>query len=80
MALRMFLWFGYGLLRLFIDFCISYGVSLWSVFDIVGISLREMCPYSEFFQSKCGKIRTRKTPIADAFHEVFMLNIHFFVV
>ena len=33
-------------------------------------SLREKCPYSEFFWSECRKIRTRKTPNRDTFHAV----------
>ena len=42
---------------------------------IISISLREECPYSEFFwsvfsriQSKCGKMRTRETPNTNNFH------------
>ena len=33
-------------------------------------SLREKCPYSEFFLSECGKIRNRKTPNTDTIHAV----------
>ena len=58
------------------------------------ISLREKCPYSDFFwsvfsrirteygeyilrnQSKCGKIRTRKTPNTDTFHAIIYLFIY----
>ena len=45
---------------------------------ILPLSLREKCPYSEFFlsvffriQSKCGKIRTRKTPNTNTLHAVY---------
>ena len=34
------------------------------------VSLREKCPYSELFWSKCGKIRTRITPNTDTFYPV----------
>ena len=48
-------------------------------------SLREKCPYSEFsgayfpafglnIQSKCGKIRTRKTPNTDTFQQWLSRN------
>ena len=39
----------------------------------MGIALREKCPcgISLLIQSKCGKIRTRKTPNTDTFHEYF---------
>ena len=33
-------------------------------------SLLKKCPYSEFSWSKCGKIRTRKTPDTDTFDAV----------
>ena len=58
--------------------------------DSVFASLREKCPYSEFFWSlfpafgikmeryrikfECGKIRTRKTPHPDTFHAVHIYN------
>ena len=49
------------------------------------LTLREKCPYSGFFwsvfyfvflriQSKCEKIRTRKTPNTDIFHAVLVLH------
>ena len=53
-------------------------------------TLREKCPYSEFFwslfsriwteygeiKSKCGKIRTRKAPNTDTFHAVLGIASH----
>ena len=42
--------------------------------DLPKLSLREMCPNTEFFQSESGKIRTRKTPYLDIFHAVFTLH------
>ena len=42
--------------------------------DLPKLSLREMCPNTEFFQSECGKIWTRKTPYLDIFHAVFTLH------
>ena len=33
-------------------------------------TLRKNCPYSEFYWSKCGKMRTRKTPNTVTFHAV----------
>ena len=33
-------------------------------------TLRENCPYSEFYWSECGKIRTRKTLNTQTFHAV----------
>ena len=38
-------------------------------------SLREKYPYSKFFWSECGKIRTRKTPNTDTFHAVYFAII-----
>ena len=35
-------------------------------------ALRDKCPYSEFFWSECGKIRTTKTPNTDTFHAVLL--------
>ena len=50
-------------------------MQLWSK------KIREKCPYSEFFysvslriQSKCGKIRTRKTPNTDTFRAVIKFS------
>ena len=42
--------------------------------DLPKLSLREMCPNTEFFLSESGKIRTRKTPYLDIFHAVFTLH------
>ena len=43
-------------------------ISAWD-FQATGMTApREKCPYSEFFWSKCGKVRTRKTPNTDTFH------------
>ena len=49
------------------------------------IPLDEKCPYLEFFwsvfsliQSKCGKIRTRKTPNKETFHVVYSSSQIFF--
>ena len=36
----------------------------------IQLTLRENCPYSEFFSSECGKIWTRKTSNTDTFHAV----------
>ena len=36
------------------------------------LSLREKCPNSEFFWSVFSRIRTRKTPNTDTFHEVYI--------
>ena len=38
-------------------------------------ALRQKCAYSEFFWSKCGKIRTRKTTNTDTF-EICSQKIH----
>ena len=45
-------------------------------------SLREKCPYAEFFWSafssiwtECRKIRTRKTPNTDTFHAVIIQRL-----
>ena len=32
------------------------------------------CPYSEFFWSECGEIRTRNTPNTDTFHACYILQ------
>ena len=37
------------------------------------VPLRKKCPYSEFFWSECGKIRTRKTPNTDTFYTLFCI-------
>ena len=37
---------------------------------IRNITLREKCPYSEFFWSECGSMGTRKTTYTDTFHGV----------
>ena len=39
-------------------------------------ALREKCRYSEFFWSKCGKIRTRKTPKREIFHALKIIQLH----
>ena len=39
---------------------------------LVAFSLRETCPYSEFFWFECGKIRTRKTPKTVLFTQCFI--------
>ena len=41
-------------------------------------SLHEMCPYSEFFWSECGKMRMRKTPNMDTFYAVNAFRIIYF--
>ena len=48
--------------------------------QIASHSLREKCPYSDYFlvriQSKYGKIPTRKTPNTDTFEAVIVLDKH----
>ena len=57
------------------------------------LPLRKKCPYSEFFwsvfsriwtvyapySSKCGKIRTRKTPNTDTFYRVYLTTFLHYV-
>ena len=38
------------------------------------LTLREKCPYSEFFWSKCGKIWTRITPNMENFYAVWFIQ------
>ena len=38
----------------------------------LGATVREKCPYSEFFWSECGKIRIRKTKNTDTLHPVLV--------
>ena len=60
-------------------------ITIFALFVIAEVQLRELqketlrekCPYSKFFwsvcfriQPKCGKVRTRKIPNTDTFHEV----------
>ena len=40
---------------------------------IATISLREKCPYSEFFWSVFSRIRTRKTPNMGTFYAAFIM-------
>ena len=42
----------------------------WTRYNFLEDTLRQKCPYSEFFWSKCGKIRARKTPNTNTFHAV----------
>ena len=37
---------------------------------VLPLSLRNKCPYSELFCSKCGKMQIRITPNTDTFHAV----------
>ena len=42
-------------------------------------ALCEEFPYSEFFWSECGKIRTRKTPNTNTFYTVLFTFGNFFI-
>ena len=69
---------GLSRLRLSNHYCVKT-VRIWSFFGLYfpafGLNT-ERYGVSLLIHSKCGKIRTRKTPNTDAFHAVHSVHIH----
>ena len=59
---------------LFPELVLARAINVLWIAQMTEVSLREKCPYSEFFwfvfSRECGKIRTRETPNTDTFRAI----------